>query len=100
MILLQNAIEKLTIEIFGDREINTNLRTFILTKSEERKINNAIKCYRFPFKDAYEFLNYVKSSIQAREFAKFNFTKVIDLIFKKVKKFQEIAFLELTIFHT
>ena len=98
------------IEVFGDREINKNFDTFELTKIEEKKINKAIKLYKFPFENSFDFLNYIKSSIQAREFAKFNFTRVIDLIFKKVKmvskyhsikindlsylKIQDIIFLE------
>ena len=98
------------IEVFGDREINKNFDSFELTKIEEKKINKAIKLYKFPFENSFDFLNYIKSSIQAREFAKFNFTRVIDLIFKKVKmvskyhsikindlsylKIQDIIFLE------
>ena len=76
------------IEVFGEGLINKNHNSFQMTKAEEKKINKAIKYYKFPFKDAFDLLNYVKLSIQAREFAKFNFTKVIDLIFKKENYFK------------
>ena len=74
------------IEVFGDREIDKNHDFFKLTELEEKKINKVIKDYKFPFNNVFELLNYIKLSIQAREFAKFNFTRVIDLIFKNVKK--------------
>ena len=52
---------------------------------ERKKINEAIKYYKLPFKNSFELLSYVKLSIQSKN-AKFNFTRIIDLIFKKVKE--------------
>ena len=72
-------------EIFGNRKIKKSINEFILADKEKRKINKVLKTSKLPFKDAYKFLDYIKLSIQAREYAKFNFTKLIDLIFENVK---------------
>ena len=77
------------IEVFGDRQINKSHSKFKLTNLEEKKINEAIKYYKLPFKNSFELLSYVKLSIQSRESAKFNFTRIIDLIFKKVKEISQ-----------
>ena len=71
------------IELFGDRSINLNNKYFIFNKRELNKINKLINDYKLPFADTSEFLRYVTNSIQARENSKFNFTKVIDLIFNE-----------------
>ena len=78
------------IELFGDRSINSNNKIFIFNKRELNKINKLINDYRLPFADTSEFLRYVTNSIQARENSKFNFTKVIDLIFERVKEISKI----------
>ena len=78
------------IELFGDRSINLNNKIFIFNKRELNKINKLINDYKLPFADTSEFLRYVTNSIQARENSKFNFTKVIDLIFERVKEISKI----------
>ena len=73
------------IELFGDRSVNINNNTFNFNNNESSKINELISFYNLPYSDGSELLNYATLSVQARERSKFEFTKLIDLIFESVK---------------
>ena len=74
------------IDLFGDRAINSNNKKFKLNSKELSKTNKLISSYNLPFSDGDELLNYATLSVQARERSKFEFTRLIDLIFKRVKE--------------
>ena len=44
-------------------------------------------------------LSYVRESIQAREISKFQFTKVIDLIFESIKLYQKSFLYQIKTYH-
>jgi hypothetical protein len=73
------------IELFGDRTINLNDKIFNFNSKEISRINELIHFFKLPFSDGHELLNYTSLSIQGRERSKFEFTRVIDLIFESVK---------------
>ena len=73
------------IELFGDRTINLNDKIFNFNNKELSRINELINFFKLPFSDGHELLNYTSLSIQGRERSKFEFTRVIDLIFESVK---------------
>ena len=73
-------------ELFGDGIIEFKNKNFDFNSKELNDINQLINFYKLPFSDARGLLNYVTLSIQARESSKFEFTKIIDSIFEKVKK--------------
>jgi len=72
-------------ELFGDGIINLSNKKFDFNRKELKDINNLINVYNLPFLDATELLNYATLSIQSRERSKFEFTRLIDLIFERVK---------------
>ena len=74
------------IDLFGDRAINLNNKDFNLNSKELSQINELISFYNLPFSDGNELLNYATLSVQARERSKFEFTRLIDLIFERVKE--------------
>ena len=73
------------IELFGNKVINQKEKAFDFPNSDIIKINDLISKHKLPFKNANLLLSYVRESIQAREISKFQFTKVIDLIFESIK---------------
>ena len=73
------------IELFGDRTINLNNKIFKFSRKELIKINKLISFYNLPFSDGNRLIDYATLSIQARERSKFEFTRLIDLIFERVK---------------
>ncbi len=78
------------IELFGDRKINLNNKVFKFNNTELKDINKLVYQYKLPFEDGNELLDYVTESIQARERSKFEFTKIIDLIFTRIKEISKI----------
>ena len=74
------------VELFGDRIVKINNKTFNLDNKELSRMNELISFYNLPFSDGSELLKYVTLSVQARERSKFEFTRLIDLIFERVKE--------------
>ena len=72
-------------ELFGNKVISQKEKAFNFANSDLYKINSLIAKHKLPFKNANFLLSYVRESIQAREKSKFQFTKVIDLIFESIK---------------
>ena len=72
-------------DLFGNKVITQKEKVFNFSNSDLIKINNLIVEHNLPFKNAHHLFAYVKESIQAREISKFQFTKVIDIIFESIK---------------
>ena len=72
-------------DLFGDGIIEFKNKKFNFNRKEFNDIGKLINLYKLPFSDAKELLDYVTLSIQARESSKFEFTRIIDSIFERVK---------------
>ncbi|OUU25481.1 MAG: hypothetical protein CBB97_09505 [Candidatus Endolissoclinum sp. TMED37] len=73
------------IDLFGDKVITQKEKIFNFSNSDLKKINDLLLKHKLPFKNANRLLTYIRESIQTREISKFQFTKVIDLIFESIK---------------
>ena len=67
----------------GDFPIKKRTENFILTPLKKAKISKLIKATNI-YKSPDQLLNFIKRSIENREYAKFVFSKSIDLIFKNL----------------
>ncbi len=73
------------IDLFGSRSVKNMSNNFKLKKTEVKKINSYLTGLDIGFKHANEIFEYARLAIQSREKSKFKFTRVIDMIFKKIK---------------
>ena len=74
-----------TIDLFGNRKVKKISKNFKLKKLERKKIDALLEKLNVCFHNAEEIFDYAKSAIKAREKSKFEFTRVIDLIFGRIK---------------
>jgi phosphohistidine swiveling domain-containing protein len=61
-------------------------KNFLFSKKQKKQINSFINKHKI-YKSLTELIKFIKISIEYREYAKFIFTKSIDLIFHNLEKF-------------
>ena len=73
---------------YFNRNLNVSKKKTVFSFSNEQKnkINKYLKSVNF-YGEFKNFINFIKTSIWAREYSKFVFTKSIDLIFKNLELF-------------
>jgi phosphohistidine swiveling domain-containing protein len=69
---------------FVSKNIYKKRKIFNLSKNKKKKIDELLKKNNIPMKSD-NFFQYMKNSIQSREYSKFIFTKKINLILEKIK---------------
>ena len=67
---------------FGNNANSPKNADFCLVELERNKIDKLIRTHKLPFQNADDLMQYVSSSIRNREQAKFEFTKIISLMFE------------------
>jgi len=77
------------------KNINLNNNKFVLSKKKIHRINQLLKKNNINI-NSYELFNYFRQSIVSREYAKFIFTKSINIILQNIKIFAKKNEISLT----